>query len=109
MDLDAFRIAQAVLRSMGTSGEERARVAIESALAAIVEGFYEFGDEPRIAALRRARAELARAVAMLLSGADLPPAEPTLGWVDRLEQEVLPMVGGMIRAAERGPQRRRDP
>lgn len=109
VDLDVWRSLHAIQRNLAAQaqGRDAARAAIDTAAAALALGFYEYATEPRVAALRKARAELAVAVSSLLAASDLPPPDPVLGWVDQLEQDVLPMLGGMVRAAER--RRRPDP
>lgn len=94
-DLDAFRIGAEVLRSLRAAGEdalpasarERAAAAIESALLALSEAVLQFERELKLAAVRRSRARLARAVGLLLIEAQEPLRQPLLGWVQRLEGE----------------------
>lgn len=101
-DLDAFRSGARLLGEMRAASDGnfapfvRDRVArlVERALLSLAEAVFQFDREIKLAALLRTRASLARAVALLLIEAGIPPAEPVLGWVVALETEVIPAVAG---------------
>lgn len=115
LDLDAFRIGAEVLRSLRAASEQalpakardRAAAAVESSLLALAEAMLQFERDLKLAAVRRCRARLARAVGLLLIEAGEPLHEPVLGWVRRLETEVAPALGGFARWVDRLRERRR--
>jgi len=108
-DLDAFRAGAEVLRSLRAAGDDdlpeatrrRAEAAIEAALLALSEAVVQFERDLKLAAIRRSRARLARALGLLLIEMGEPPREPVLGWVQQLEGEVVPALGGFARWVDR--------
>jgi excisionase family DNA binding protein len=110
MDLAPFAAGVRLLRDFGAAPEPpadlpRATRLVRTALMAIAAGSCEFLPQRRADELRRARACLARVVGLLLS----TPQEPTAtvaGWCARIEQEIVPPLGGLLRWVERTEHRR---
>ncbi|MBK8979838.1 MAG: helix-turn-helix domain-containing protein [Planctomycetes bacterium] len=112
-DLDAFRVAREsvdLLRHWAaalTAPHALTEVLhlADAAIGDLGEGIHEFDRQARSARFARARCDLARAVALLhVCGAtDEPPAFRA---AERIEQEVLPLVGGLLRWTARGGDRR---
>ena len=107
-DLDAFRRGTEVLRDLraaepgvlGDAARERVGAQLEEALLALAEAAQHFDRAAKLEAVGRSRAGLARAAALLLVDAGIPPADPVHGWASTLETEVLPAVAGFARWAE---------
>ncbi len=104
-DLDAFRHGAGLLarlradESDALSDVSRRRVIrqLEEALLALAEAAQHFERELKLEAIHRARAHLARATAVLLLEAGIPPREPVFAWVTTLESEIIPAVAGFAR------------
>jgi len=109
IDLEAFRSGASVLQSLRTfqgatppeSALRGAEQELEEALLALSEAVLQFDRPLKLEALNRSRARVARAVALLLLNADMPPREPILGWVRQLEGEVAAGIGGLARWVDR--------
>jgi hypothetical protein len=52
-------------------------------------------------ALLRARSHVSRAVGLMLMTSSDQPGEPVLGWVTKLETEVIPALSGLFRWVEK--------
>ena len=108
-DLAAFHRGAALLKQIAGAPEDslpaqarvRALALIEAALLAVAEGSFHYDRELKLAAIHRARAQLARALATILVHAGIPPAAPAIDWALALETEVIPAVAGLARWAER--------
>ncbi len=106
-DLDAFRNGARLLAELRADDGEvlsevsRRRVIrqLEGALLALAEAAQHFERELKLEAIHRARSRLARATAILLLEAGIPPGEPVFGWVAALEAEIIPAVAGFARWA----------
>lgn len=109
LDLDAFRAGVSVLRHLRASSEStlsddtRRRVGerIEGALLVLSEAVLQFDRQVKLEALHRSRARVAHAIAFLLIDSQMPPPEPVLGWVRKLENEVAAGIGGLARWVDR--------
>lgn len=110
-DLDAFRVGADVLRALRASApasgvaegaaEGAAAAELQAGLLDLAEGVHEYDPAAKAAALRRARARLARAAAHLLAGAPAEPPDAIVAWVRTLEDTAIPAVSGLLRWAER--------
>jgi len=105
-DLDCFRHGHAIFVDLG-EGHARARRVLESALLSLCEAVHTWRREPKLVALRRARGGFSRCAGLLMLGAGGALEDPELAWVVRLENEVLPSLGGLLRWAERLEERAR--
>jgi len=104
-DLEPFVMAAEIRRELtedtsldpGLAASVRAE--LDRALLALAEGAHAWDRETKVTAFRRARRALSRAVGRTLA----TPADGrgTAAWTDRLEQRVLPVLGGLLRWAER--------
>lgn len=84
-----------------SAAPERARVWLEEALLALSEGNYEFESALKQSALRRARRRISRCIAALLLVEDADERPTCLGWVERVESELLSCIAGLLRRSER--------
>lgn len=108
-DLDTFRAANAVrgaLLSAAATAEDvalgRAARSMRSGLLELCEGVHAFEASSKIRALRRARRSFSRAVGLLLiDDCGSTPDGVRHSIVERLETEVLPSLGGLLRWSER--------
>lgn len=108
-DLDAFRYGVDLLREMRESpcealsepASRRIQGHVEEGLLALAEAVQQFDRPVKLDALQRSRAHLARATALLLVEAGVPPPDPIHGWVGTLEGHVIPAVAGFARWADR--------
>ena len=100
-DLEAFRLTlelhQGLLEDEALPDRERLTAMTHDTLLALGEAFHEFDRETKQQAVRRARARLAQLVATLLIEHGVPPSAVAVGWLRRLEHEVLPVVAGFAR------------
>ncbi len=102
VDLDPFRRGAALLAELRATPEAPSGAAplLEDGLLALAEAHHLFAPPAKLAALRRARAALGRAVGVLgLHGE---------AWHPRLrviEDELLPHIAGLCRSAERRQRR----
>jgi excisionase family DNA binding protein len=113
-DLDAFRAARDIAAELGrlaTAIDAPHRLAHAARLVGLGalrlgQGAHEFSNDARSASFRQARRSLARAAALSWSCPSLP-GEAIPDWQrcsDRIEQEVLPLVGGLLRwSSQRRP------
>lgn len=107
-DLDAFRRGTEILTEIRQATDDVVPAAVrepveqlvDEGLLALAEAVQQFDREVKLEALKRTRAALARAVARLLVGCGIPPAEPARSWVVALEAEVVPAVAGFARWAD---------
>ena len=106
-DLDAFRAACALSQALHhwESAREEARRAAESGALSIAEGWHEFDPALRLAALRAARAAFSRTAAHLLLATAWPPDATVAALLDQIEAQLLPLLAGLLRKAERDLQR----
>lgn len=104
-DLEPFRKGSSVLREMREAGERwnPAAAELEAGLLALAESNAWYDRDAKVAGIRAARACVGRSVARLLMDGDAPLAEPVPGWLETLEREVLPLLAGLSRWAERLP------
>jgi len=98
LDLDPFRRGVVLLAELRTDSgaPETATALIEDALLCLAEAHHLYAPPQKLDALRRARAALGRSVGLLgLHGdAHLPR-------VRIIEEELLPVIAGLSRSAER--------
>lgn len=106
-DLHAFAAGTELLREMATDqsaadaeAEVRARDLIHRAMLRLCCGFVEFDAGLRATHLRAARHKLARALGLLLATPQAP-SDRVLGWCQRLEHDVIPPIGGLLRWADK--------
>jgi hypothetical protein len=66
----------------------------------------QFDRDLKVSELRAARSALGRAIGRLLLEAEEPVPEPVASWLRTLEGEVLPLMAGLSRWAERLPRGR---
>lgn len=112
-DLDPFRIGGQVLAEMerqlaegdATPGVRAGAHALRSALLVMCEGHHEYERSAKLDALRRSRGRLSRCVGHLLLPPGDPLADPLHRWIQAIETEVLPRIGGLLRWVERLPRR----
>lgn len=105
--LDALRAIQSLLADMRPhdgGGAAAARRRLRAALLDLCDGAHQYDRQVKVPLLIRARAGASRALGHLLLEADGVPPEPMLGWVVRLEGDVLPGIAGLLRRAERLPE-----
>lgn len=93
-DLDPFARGRALLHALPP--DEPAAADMRAGLALLAVADYEYDQQRKMNALQDARSALARAAGDLLLG----PTPERMAWGHRLEDEVLPPVGGLIRWAE---------
>ncbi len=113
-DLDAFRHAKEawIALRQGVPGEElspsilRAGRLLERGLLSLAEATHAFDVPSKRRVLRRARSLISRAVGHLLLSMPSIPPEPLRSIVVRIETEVLPAIGGLLRWTERLERRR---
>jgi len=72
---------------------------LRRALLALAAGAAEYDARQRALSLRRARLHFACAASLLLAAPE-PPDARVLGWCERIEHDVLPPIGGLLRWAE---------
>ncbi len=101
-DLRAFQRGEGLYREMveGLGAEHPTVVRVREALEALTLGCHAFEADEKLEQFRRVRRTLATGVAELL----LAPAGPSAAeraFAERLEQDVMPHVSGLIRAADR--------
>ncbi len=105
VDLESFRAAHALLAEVraanGTGPTGSLARSIEEGIEELCIGACAFDVETKLPALRRARAAFARSLARVLAGAPMPPGAPHVDWARRLEEDILPALGGLLRWAER--------
>lgn len=105
VDLDAFRFAHALLGDVRNHADAdpggALRAGLEQAIEELCVGSCAFDIQTKLPALRAARARFARCFASVLLTAPLPLPEPHVSWIRRLEGDVLPAMGGLLRWAER--------
>jgi hypothetical protein len=108
-DVEAFHRGTALLRQLRAEGEPWGAAAgeLEEALLLLAEANAQYDRDLKVDGLRAARARLGRAAALVLMAADDPPAAPVPDWLRVLEGEVLPLLAGLSRWAERLPRRSR--
>lgn len=93
-DLNPFSHGRALLHTL--PADEPAAVDLRAGLTLLAVAHHEFDRQRQITALHEARAAVARAAGALLLGA----TPDQLAWGRRLEDEVLPPIGGLVRWAE---------
>jgi excisionase family DNA binding protein len=106
LDLVPFAASVRLVRELGAVSEpsldlQRVTKLVRAALMAMASASFEFQPQLRARDLRRARSHLGRAVGLLLSS----PQEPTpavVAFCARIEQEIVPPIGGLLRWIERG-------
>ena len=112
VDLDPFRAGHTLLTTMrqvadsadiadGPAGVAPACREVEAGLLTVGCAHHHFALDVKIHALTRARDHFSRAAAALLIATSMPPPEPVLSWVVTLEGEILPLVAGLLRWAEK--------
>lgn len=107
-DLDTFRLALGVERAVRAAGDTdggslAALADLDAALQALGRGKHAWDGAHKIEAFREARDRLASCVVHFLLGVGSAPDDPRLGWILKLEGEVLPSLAGLLRWAERLP------
>lgn len=95
--LRAFQAGAPLLASTAPLGVAEATRTLRAALHRLAVGFHRFHREEKLAALREARDLAATAAAELML--DGRPEAAALA--KRIEEELLPAVGGLLRRAER--------
>lgn len=103
-DLQAFQVGQTIFRDMVealTISDPNVKK-LRNALEALTLGCHAFEPDEKIEYFRRVRRTLASIVAALLLP-DEPPADDDdqAIFAGRIEQELMPHIGGLIRAADR--------
>jgi hypothetical protein len=101
LDLDSFRTAREVLLEIAKTPEPDLGIVcthLRRALDALAAGTHEFARELRARHYRAARGRVSRAIARLLTTATFD--EPRRTWCERLEGDVLPRLGGLLRWME---------
>lgn len=73
---------------------------LRDALLDLAAGSAEYDTRLRAESLRRARGGFARVAGLLLATVEAPDAR-SLQWCERIEHDVLPPIGGLLRWAER--------
>ncbi|QDU67648.1 hypothetical protein Pla86_27350 [Planctomycetes bacterium Pla86] len=96
---------RATAASTGSSSSAAER-ALLSGLLAVCEGVHAYDADRKGEALRRARCLMSRCVGLLLIQ-DAEPEGEQLAWAARIESEVLPTLGGLIRWSEKLGRRER--
>ncbi|MCA8957320.1 MAG: helix-turn-helix domain-containing protein [Planctomycetes bacterium] len=101
VDLHAFRAGQELLRELAALEPTETRTqtarAIRAALLDLGAGTYEFDRATRAASFRRARRRLARTICRLVLAEQ---GAPELHVCARIENDMLPPIGGLLRWAE---------
>ncbi len=107
-DLRAFKEGEPLYRELiGKCGIEDPAVSFLSrSLELLAQGCHAFHPTDKVAYYAESREAASAAVTHLLIDGD-PGDESRRRLADRLEQKVLPAIGGLIRAAERSGRRRR--
>jgi len=113
LDLDAFRAARGAVEALAKEASAvhaardlRRAVALASrAVLFLAQGVHEFDPLRKAARLNAARCRFASSVA-LVHAADSAPTTMVLRALESIEQEVMPLIGGLLRWSR---QRRRSP
>jgi excisionase family DNA binding protein len=102
-ELDTFRIGVALLRDLrGALGlDHPAPEALMGCLRDLTVGCHEYHPEDKVHFFVCARRQAAVALVELLAGAEDGSSEPREALAERLEQELLPKLAGMIAGQER--------
>ncbi|QDU65903.1 helix-turn-helix domain-containing protein [Engelhardtia mirabilis] len=109
LDLEPFAATVALRREIaaGTDGSLACVLTcLDRALDALARGAHEWAGDRKRDGFLDARLHLSRAVARLAIQPDTQGDGPGGAWVDRLEQVVLPSLGGLVRWSERLDERR---
>jgi excisionase family DNA binding protein len=114
LDLDAFRIARQAVRELeqaagdlcATHDLRRAAAYAHRAVLRLGEGVHEFELPRKAARLNAARRGLAHSVALIHAAQDVPHGA-LLSPLERIEQEVMPLIGGLLRWSRQAPRSRR--
>lgn len=103
-DLRAFQAGIPLHRAAVAAVGEAAKATghLRDALDALARGCHSFHARDKHDSYRSAREHAASAVAELL----LHPSDDHSTLADRIEQELLPRITGLLRSTERGPSRR---
>ncbi|MCA9541947.1 MAG: helix-turn-helix domain-containing protein [Myxococcales bacterium] len=105
--LDVFAAGRALLAELtATDAEPQATAELRAALLDLAVGHHHFAASAKVEALDRARAGFSRAAALLWL-ASTEPADDAARFAARIEADVLPRLGGLIRWAEALPEGRR--
>ncbi len=101
MDVVAFRRGLACAQSLPKSSRlSGVRSRFEQGLLAVARAHAAWAPSEKIGELREARACFAEGQALLLIETGESPPKETVGLLQKLEEEVIPTLGGMIRWAE---------
>lgn len=107
-DLRVFQTGQALFREVvdACGPQHSISLRLRGALEAVTLGCHAFEPDEKLELFRRARRDLATAVAELLLS-DAPPTEAERDFATRIEQTLIPQVSGLVRAADRSARGRR--